>query len=57
MHERKKQILPQGDSGSGVVKDNKIYGVHVAGGDYPCVETAAAMRVCVHLDWILRTAK
>ncbi|XP_051240386.1 anionic trypsin-2-like [Dicentrarchus labrax] len=41
-----------GDSGGGVVYNNKIYGVHSNSGTYACTAEAAFMDVCEYIQWI-----
>uniref|UniRef100_A0A3B3UE72 Peptidase S1 domain-containing protein n=1 Tax=Poecilia latipinna TaxID=48699 RepID=A0A3B3UE72_9TELE len=50
-------IFPQGDSGGGVVFNNKIYGVISFGGNkqYACLSDAGIMDVCGYISWIKQT--
>uniref|UniRef100_A0A3B3VPB6 Peptidase S1 domain-containing protein n=1 Tax=Poecilia latipinna TaxID=48699 RepID=A0A3B3VPB6_9TELE len=54
--ETDKDICP-GDSGGGVVFNNKIYGVISFGGNkqYACLSDAGIMDVCGYISWIKQT--
>ncbi|XP_063331199.1 serine protease 1-like [Pelmatolapia mariae] len=42
-----------GDSGGGVIYDNKIYGVHVGGKQRACSGPATSLMVCSYIHWIM----
>ncbi|XP_019210821.2 thrombin-like enzyme gyroxin B2.1 [Oreochromis niloticus] len=44
-----------GDSGGGVIYNNKIYGVIVGGDERVCRAPAIALKVCSYIDWIHKT--
>ncbi|XP_026017270.1 anionic trypsin-2-like [Astatotilapia calliptera] len=41
-----------GDSGGGVIYDNKIYGVHIGSSSCGCTRLSVSVKVCPYMKWI-----
>lgn len=51
-HNKLHFCLSQGDSGGGVIYDNKIYGVHKGSSRCGCTRLSVSVKVCAYIEWI-----